>query len=209
MTLTLYTNPQSRGRIARWMCEELKEAAGIAYDAVVLDYGPRMKAPEYLAINPMGKVPAIVHDGTVVTEAAAICAYLADAFPEAGLAPPPGDPARGPYFRWMFFAAGPLEQAIVNRTLGVTQDADRQQMVGYGTYDATVDALDGWLSAHDHVTGARFTAADVYVGAAVSWGLAFGTLPKRAAFEAYAGRLMIRPAARRADEIDAALMAKG
>jgi glutathione S-transferase len=207
MTLTLYTHPQSRGRIARWMCEELKEAAGIDYEAVVLDYGTTMKAPEYLAINPMGKVPAIVHDGTVVTEAAAICAYLGDAFPEAALAPPPGNAARGPYFRWMFFAAGPLEQAIVNRTLGVTQDSDRQQMVGYGTYEAAVDALDGWLQAHDHVTGASFTAADVYVGAAVSWGLAFGTLPKRAAFEAYAGRLMARPAARRADALDEALAA--
>ena len=209
MALTLYTNPQSRGRIARWMCEELKEAAGVAYEAVVLDYGTTMKAPDYLAINPMGKVPAIVHDGTVVTEAAAICAYLADAFPEAGLAPAPHDPARGPYYRWMFFAAGPLEQAVINRTLGVTQDAERQRMVGYGSYDSAVGALEGWLAAHDYVTGARFTAADVYVGAAVSWGLDFGTLPKRAAFEAYAGRVMSRPAARRAEEIDVALAAKG
>ena len=209
MTLTLYTHPQSRGRIARWMCEELTEAAGIAYDAVVLDYGTTMKAPEYLAINPMGKVPAIVHDGTVVTEAAAICAYLADAFPQAGLAPAPGDPARGAYYRWMFFAAGPLEQAVVNRTLGVTQDADRQQMVGYGTYDTTVAALEGWLRAHEFVTGAGFTAADVYVGAAVSWGLTFGTLPKRAALEGYAGRVMARPAAQRAAAMDEARIAQG
>jgi glutathione S-transferase len=107
----------------------------------------------------------------------------------------------------MFFASGPLEQAVVNRTLGVTQDAERPQLVGYGSYDMTVAALEGWLQAHDHVTGADFTAADVYVGAAVSWGLAFGTLPKRAAFEAYAGRLMARPAARRADALDEALAA--
>lgn len=207
MALTLYTNPRSRGRIARWMCEELREAAGIDYDTVVLDYDTTMKGPDYLAINPMGKVPAIVHDGTVVTEAAAICAYLADAFPDAGLAPAVNDPARGPYYRWMFFAAGPLEQAVINRTLGVTQDADRQRMVGYGSYEAAVDALDGWLKAHDHVTGARFTAADVYVGAAVSWGVMFGTLPKRAAFEAYAGRVMSRPAAQRAAAIDEALAA--
>jgi glutathione S-transferase len=106
-------------------------------------------------------------------------------------------------------AAGPLEQAIVNRTLGVTQDAERQRMVGYGSYDAAVGALEGWLREHDYVTGARFTAADVYVGAAVAWGLAFGTMPKRAAFEAYAGRVMSRPAARRAEEIDVALAAKG
>ena len=208
MALILYTNPQSRGRIARWMCEELKEAAGIGYEAVVLDYDTTMKAPDYLAINPMGKVPAIVHDGTVVTEAAAICAYLGDAFPEAGLAPAVNDPARGPYYRWLFFAAGPLEQAIINRTLGVTQDTDRQRMVGYGSYDAAVAALEGWLGTHDFVTGARFTAADVYVGAAVAWGRAFGTLPKRADFEDYAARRMGRPAAARAEEIDEAL-AKG
>ena len=208
MALTLYTNPQSRGAIARWMCEEVKEAAGIDYEAVVLDWGTTMKAADYLAINPMGKVPAIVHDGTVVTEAAAICAYLADAFPDAGLAPALGDPARGPYYRWMFFAAGPLEQAVVNRALGVTQDADRQRMVGYGSYDAAVGALENWLQAHDYVIGTRFTAADVYVGAAVSWGLLFGTLPKRAAFEAYAGRVSARPAARRAAAIDEALAAE-
>jgi glutathione S-transferase len=209
MALTLYTNPQSRGRIARWMCEELREAAGIDYDAVVLDYGTTMKAPEYLAVNPMGKVPAVVHDRTVVTEAAAICAYLADAFPTAGLAPAVRDPARGPYYRWMFFAAGPLEQAVINRTLGVTQDADRSRMVGYGSYETAVGALEGWLAGHDYVTGRRFTAADVYVGAAVSWGLAFGTLPKSAAFEDYAGRVMARPAAQRAAAIDEALIAKG
>ena len=208
MTLTLYTNPQSRGRIARWMCEELREAAGIEHDVVVLDYDTTMKAPDYLAINPMGKVPAIVHDGTVVTEAAAICAYLADAFPEAGLAPAVDDPARGPYYRWLFFAAGPLEQAVINRSLGVTQDIDRQRMVGYGSYEAAVAALESWLGSHEHVTGSRFTAADVYVGAAVAWGLAFGTLPKRTALEAYAARVMARPAAARAEKIDEAL-AKG
>jgi glutathione S-transferase len=208
MALTLYTNPQSRGRIARWMCEELKEAAGIDYEAVVLDYGTTMKAPDYLAVNPMGKVPAIVHDGTVVTEAAAICAYLGDAFPDAGLAPAMHDPARGPYYRWLFFAAGPLEQAVVNRTLGVTQDAERQQLVGYGSYETAVAALEGWLGAHDYVTGSRFTAADVYVGSAVSWGLLFGTLPKRAIFEAYAGRVMARPGAQRAVAIDEALVAE-
>jgi glutathione S-transferase len=206
MALTLYTNPQSRGRIARWMCEEVKEAAGIDYDTVILDYQTTMKAPDYLAINPMGKVPAIVHDGTVVTEAAAICAYLGDAFPTAGLAPDSGDPARGPYYRWLFFAAGPLEQAVVNRALGVTQDADRSRMVGYGSYDAAVHALDGWFAAHDYVCGGRFTAADVYVGSAVGWGMMFGTIPKRPAFEAYAARVLTRPAAMRAKEIDDALV---
>jgi glutathione S-transferase len=206
MALTLYTNPQSRGRIARWMCEELKEAAGIEYETVILDYQTTMKAPAYLAVNPMGKVPAIVHDGTVVTEAAAICAYLGDAFPDAGLAPASGDPERGPYYRWLFFAAGPLEQAVVNRALGVTQDADRSRMVGYGSYDAALNALDAWFAGHDHVTGSRFTAADVYVGSAVGWGMMFGTIPKRPAFEAYAGRVLTRPAAISAREIDEALV---
>jgi glutathione S-transferase len=207
MPLTLYTNPMSRGRTARWMCEELRDGAGIDHEVVVLDYGTTMKAPEYLAINPMGKVPAIVHDGAVVTEAAAICAYLADAFPEAGLAPPAQD--RAAYYRWMFFAAGPLEQAIVNRTLGVTQDAEKPQLVGYGTYEAAVDALDGWLAGRDYVAGEGFTAADVYVGSAVGWGLAFGTLPRRASFAAYATRVSERPAAIRARELDDALMATG
>lgn len=209
MTLTLYTNPMSRGRIARWMCEELKEASGIAYETVLLEYGTSMKAPEYLAINPMGKVPAIVHDGTVVTEAAAICAYLGDAFPDAGLAPATDAEARGHYYRWLFFTAGPLEQAIVNRTIGVTEDADRSALVGYGSFDKAVDALDGWLSGHDYVTGDRFTAADVYVGATVAWGLAFKTLPDRPALSAYAGRMSERPAAVRAAEIDNALMPRG
>jgi glutathione S-transferase len=207
MSLTLYTNPQSRGRIARWMCEEVKEAAGVVYDAVILDYQTTMKAPDYLAVNPMGKVPAIVHDGTVVTEAAAICAYLGDAFPDAGLAPASGDAARGPYYRWLFFAAGPLEQAVVNRALGVTQDIDHPRMVGYGSYDAAVNALEGWLGSHDYVTGSRFTAADVYVGSSVGWGMMFGTIPKRPAFEAYAARVLSRPAAIRAKEIDDALVA--
>ncbi len=206
MALTLYTNPQSRGRIARWMCEELKDAAGIDYETVVLDYGTTMKAPDYLAINPMGKVPAIDHDGTVVTEGAAICAYLADAYPDAGLAPASGDPARGSYYRWLFFAAGPLEQAVVNRVLGVTKDAEHPQMVGYGSYDAAVGALEGWFSAHDYVTGGRFTAADVFVGSSIGWGMMFGTIPKRPAFEAYAARVLARPAALRAKEIDDALV---
>jgi glutathione S-transferase len=188
------------------MCEEVKEAAGVDYATVVLDYGTTMKSPEYLAVNPMGKVPAIVHGGTVVTEAAAICAYLADAFPDAGLAPAIEDPARGSYYRWLFFAAGPLEQAVVNRTLGVTQDSERSTMVGYGSYASAVAALEGWLSDHEYVTGDRFTAADVYVGSAVGWGIMFGTLPKRPAFEEYADRLLTRPAAIRAKEIDDALV---
>ena len=112
--LVLYTNPRSRGRVARWMLEEV----GAPYQTEILDYGTTMKAPAYLAINPMGKVPALRHNNIVVTESAAICAYLADAFPDAGLAPPPHDPMRGPYYRWLFFAAGPFEASASNKALG-------------------------------------------------------------------------------------------
>src|SRR5258706_12464582 len=126
--LTFYTHPMSRGRIVRWMLEEI----GQPYRTELLDYGTTMKAPAYLSINPMGKVPAIRHGDTVVTEAAAICAYLADAFPAAGLAPPAGDRLRGPYYRWMFFAAGPLEAAVTNKPLGVAGPPRGRGMAGDG-----------------------------------------------------------------------------
>lgn len=200
--LTLYTNPMSRGRIARWMLEE----AGADYDVEMLGYGGTMKADAYLAINPMGKVPAIVHDGRVVTECPAICAYLAEAFPDAGLAPTAEE--RADYYRWMFFAAGPLEQAITNRSLGVTPTDDQQRMVGYGDYDRVVSVLETAVSAHSHIAGDRFTAADVYVGSHVMWGTQFGTLPKLDAFMAYIGRLAVRPAHVRASELDDAAMAE-
>lgn len=196
--LTFYTHPMSRGRVARWMLEEV----GQPYETVLLDYETSMKAPDYLAINPMGKVPAIRHGDTVVTECAAICAYLADAFPEAGLAPASGSPARGPYYRWLFFAAGPIEAAIIDRALGVDVPADKRAMVGYGQYDDVVDVLDRHLASAEYVAGDRFTAADVYLGSAVAWGTQFGTLPKRPSFDAYLGRIMSRPAAIRANEID-------
>ena len=204
MSWTLYTNPMSRGRIARWMCEEVREATGTDYETVLLDFGTTMKAPEFLGINPMGKVPALRHGASVVTEAAAICAYMADAFPAAGLAPDPT--ARGDYYRWLFFAAGPMEQAIVNRSLGVTVDAEHRGRTGYGSLEAVADALDGWLAAHAYVCGDAFTAADVYVGAAVSWGLAFETLPERPGFAPYVERTASRTAAVRAKKIDDALM---
>lgn len=201
MALTFYTNPMSRGRVARWMLEEV----GAPYETVVLDYASSMKAPEYLAVNPMGKVPAIVHDGRVVTEGAAVCAYLADAFPEAGLAPTEAE--RADYYRWMFFAAGPVESAVTNRSLGVEVPDDKRAMVGYGHYDAVVDALERMVSAHPYVAGDRFTAADVYAGSQVAWGVMFGSLPKRDAFDAYIARVLSRPAAVRARDIDDALIA--
>ncbi|MCK6426471.1 MAG: glutathione S-transferase family protein [Burkholderiaceae bacterium] len=202
--LVLYTNPQSRGRIAHWMMEELGEP----YDTVWLDYGSTMKAPQYRAINPMGKVPALRHAAVVVTEAAAICAYLADAFPHRDLLPQ--TPAeRAAYFRWLFFAAGPVEQAVVARALGWTVPEGRSAMVGFGSYADTVDALATGLGDGPFVCGQRFTAADVYVGSSVIWGLQFGTLERRPQFEAYAQRLATRPAYLRSVQINESRLTSG
>lgn len=201
--LTFYTNPQSRGQIVRWMLEEL----GVPYETVVLEYGTTMKSPEYLAINPMGKVPAIRHGNTIVTEGAAICAYLADQFPEKGLAPAVQSPMRGTYYRWLFFGAGPLEMAVTAKAINWEVPEGRSGMVGFGNYAATLDALETALVPGPWICGEQFTAADVYVGAAISWGMMFGTVEKRPVFEAYAARLQTRPAAQRAQQIDAALTA--
>lgn len=201
-TLTLYTNPMSRGQIARWMLEEV----GAPYETIVLDYATTMKAADYLAINPMGKVPAIVHNGTIITECAAICAYLADAFPAANLAPPTA--ARGAYYRWLFFAAGPVEAAITNTAMGFILPEGRERSAGYGSLDAVLDTLEQAVSGETWICGDQFTAADVYVGSQVDWGLAFGTMPERPAFTAYAERLRTRPAYQRQKEIDGALIAQ-
>lgn len=202
-TLTFYTNPQSRGRIVRWMLEEV----GQPYETVVLDYGTTMKAPEYLAINPMGKVPAIKHGNAVVTEAAAVCAYLADAFPQAKLAPPSGSKLRAPYYRWLFYGAGPVEAMASNQALGVVIPDEKRGMVGYGSRDAVMDALEYAVSRGEYLVGDSFTAADLYLGAQIGWGLMFGTIEKRPAFEAYFQRVSARPAHIRAREIDDALIA--
>ena len=198
--LTFYTNPMSRGRIARWMLEE----TGADYETVVLDYASTMKQEPYLSINPMGKVPAIVHNGHVVTECAAICAYLADAFPDAGLAPPTAD--RADYYRWMFYAAGPVEQAVTNKSMNFAPSEEQQRSAGYGNYELAVDTLEKAVSAHPYIAGDSFTAADVYVGSQVVWGVQFGTLPKRDAFAAYADRITARDAYKRANDMDNALM---
>ncbi|MFV0623991.1 glutathione S-transferase family protein [Sphingomonas sp. ac-8] len=200
--LVFYTNPMSRGRIARWMLEEV----GAPYTTEVLDYATSMKDPAYLAINPMGKVPAIRHRGTVVTEGAAICAYLADAFPDAGLAPPPAE--RGDYYRWLFFAAGPVEAAVTERARGIEVSPEQGRIVGYGSYDRVVAVLEQTLSGRDYVAGDRFSAADVYFGSQLIWGTQFGTLPQRDAFGPYVARLMARPAYLRAAEMDDALIAQ-
>jgi glutathione S-transferase len=202
--LVFYTNPMSRGRIARWMLEEL----GQPYRTEVLDYATSMKSPEYLAINPMGKVPAIRHGGAVVTEAAAICAYLADAFPQAQLAPPAGDRRRAPYYRWMFFAAGPVEAAVTAKAMGFVTPQGREASIGWGSFAAVMDALEGAVSASEFIAGDRFTAADVYVGSQVGFGLMFNSIEKRPAFERYWQRISAREANVRARGIDDALIAQ-
>ena len=201
--LILYTNPQSRGRIARWMLEEI----GHPYRVEVLDYATTMKAPAYLAINPMGKVPALRHGAAVVTETPAICAYLADAFPQAGLAPPPGDRLRAPYYRWLFFAAGPAEAATSNKALGFVVPPERERMIGYGRIERVLDTLESAVKQSDYLAGGTFTAADLYVGSHLGFGMMFGMIEKRPAFERYWQRLSARPACRKAKELDDALVA--
>ncbi|PKP86593.1 MAG: glutathione S-transferase [Alphaproteobacteria bacterium HGW-Alphaproteobacteria-17] len=200
--LIFYTNPMSRGQIVRWMLEEV----GAPYEPRILDYGTTMKDAAYLAVNPMGKVPAIVHDGKVVTECAAICAYLADAFPDAGLAPAPAD--RAEYYRWLFFTAGPVEQAITSKHFGLEPEGEQQQMAGFGSLEMALDALESAVAGKEYVANDRFSAADVYVGSQIDWGLQFGTIPSRPAFEAYVAPLRERAAYKRAKEIDNALIAE-
>ncbi len=201
--LVFYTHPMSRGRIVRWMLEEV----GAPYRTEIMDYATTLKAPAYLAINPMGKLPAITHRGAVVTEAAAICAYLADAFPAAGLAPPQGDAARAPYFRWLFFAAGPVEAVVTAKMLGVEIKPEQKRMVGFGDPTDTMNALEGALAGREFIAGDAFSAADVYVCSQLGWGMQFGSLEKRPAFEAYVARLGQRPAYQRAVGIDDKLLA--
>lgn len=199
--LTFYTNPMSRGQIARWMLEEV----GQPYEQVLLDFGTTMKGADYLSVNPMGKVPAIKHGDVIVTEAAAICAYLADAFPEAGLAPPPAE--RGAYYRWLFFTSGPVEAAVTAKSLGGLAPPDKAMMAGYGSFEATLDTLESAMPTGDAwIAGPDFSAADVYVGSQVDWGMMFKSFEPRPAFEAYAKRLQARPAYQRSKAIDGKLI---
>jgi glutathione S-transferase len=202
--LVFYHNPQSRGRIVRWMLEE----TGQAYRTEILDYATTLKGAEYLAVNPMGKIPAIRHGDVVVTEAAAICAYLADAFPEAGLAPALGDKRRGTYFRWLFFGAGPVEQSTTHKALGVTFPDERKRMVGYGCMEDVIRALELALDGKQYLLGDQFSAADVYLGSQLWFTMTFGMMEKRPMFEAYVERLQNRPAYIRGRELDDALIAQ-
>jgi len=191
-SIVFFHNPMSRGRIVHWMLEEL----GVPYETRILSFEKgEHKTPEYLALNPMGKIPTIVHRDVVITEAAAICAYLADAFPDAGLAPRADDPRRGTYLRWLFFAAGCVEPALIDKMFA-RPPVDRPSALGYGSYEATLNALEqavapGWI------LGAQFSAADVYIGSEINWGLMTKGLEPRPAFQGYAARCAERPALQR------------
>jgi glutathione S-transferase len=196
MALEYYTNPQSRGLIAHWMLEEV----GQPYQTTWLAWGPTgHKSPEYLKINPMGKVPALRHDSRIITEAAAICLYLAEAFPQAQLKP--GPEALADYYRWTLFCAGPVEQAVTSKSMGWQVPEGRQSTVGFGSYEEVVSTLESALKGRDYVCGDQFSAADVYVGSTVDWGVGFGTLPKLPTFLAYQERMRARPAYQRVQKI--------
>jgi len=196
--LILYSNPMSRGRIARWMLEEVGQPYAIEY----LDYGTTMRGPDFLKINPMGKVPTLRHGEAVVTEAAAICAYLAAAFPDAGLEAERGTPAYADYLRWLFFAAGPVEAAVTAKALGLLAPPEKRAMAGYGDYGSVMDTLEHAVSGKSFIAGDHFTAADLYVGAHIGWGLQFGTIEPRPTFIAYRESVEARPAFQRAKTLD-------
>ncbi|MGH6894436.1 MAG: glutathione S-transferase family protein [Dongiaceae bacterium] len=202
-TIIFHHAPMSRGNIVSWMLEEL----GVPYklDAMSFERGDHKK-PAYLAINPMGKVPAITHKGVVVTEAAAICAYLADEFPAAKLSVPIGDPRRGPYLRWLFFGPACLEQAIIDRML--ERPASQARTLSYGTFDATMETVAKTVAVGPYLVGELFTAADVVIGSTLQWGTMMKAMPERPEFGAYLGRLRERPALQRSFAKNQALYAE-
>jgi glutathione S-transferase len=194
-TIVFFHNPMSRGRIVHWMLEEV----GAPYEIKLLEFEKaEHKKPDYVALNPMGKIPTIVHRGVVVTEAAAICAYLADAFPAAGLAPAIDDPKRGTYLRWLFFAAGCGEPALTDKMLGRAAPAERKGAIGYGSYEDTMNALEKAIGAGPFILGERFSAADVYVASLLGWGIATKAIEPRPVFVDYVKRASARPAYQRA-----------
>jgi glutathione S-transferase len=193
--IVFYHNPRSRAQMVHWMLEE----AGAPYRIVPIDFEKgEHKAPSFLALNPMGKLPTIEHRGVVVTETPAIIAYVADAFPAAGLAPPPGDALRGPYYRWLFFGAGCIEPALIDKMMK-RPEVERKSALGWGSYEDVVGTLKKALSNGPYLLGEKFTAADVYVGSELRWAMMFGApnLKGEAVFDDYVARLSARPAAQR------------
>jgi glutathione S-transferase len=200
--ITLYHAAPSRGSIVHWMLEEV----GAPFRIELLDLSKgQQKEPRYLAINPMGKVPAISHRGVVVTEVAAICCYLADAFPQAGLAVPIGDPRRGPYLKWLFFGPGCLEPAMADRMF--KREPAPARALGYGDYDTTLDVVTRAVAPGPYLLDDRFTAADIVMGSTLRWGIMVGAVPERPEIVAYTNRLAERPALQRTQAKDAELAA--
>jgi glutathione S-transferase len=193
--IVFYHNPQSRAAMVHWMLEE----AGVPYRIVPIDFEKgEHKAPSFLALNPMGKLPTIVDRGVVVTETAAIIAYIADLVPQAGLAPAPGDALRGAYYRWLFFGAGCIEPALVDKMLQ-RPEVERKSALGWGSYEDVLATLKTALGNGPYLLGATFSAADVYVGSEIHWGMMFGAsgLKGEKVFDDYVARLVARPAAKR------------
>jgi glutathione S-transferase len=201
--LTLYHASPSRSSVVRWMLEETGEPYDI--QLVRLTEGDQMK-PDYLAINPMGKVPALRHGEVVITEGAAICTYLADAFPQARLNVPIGDPRRGIYLKWLFFGPSCVEPAITDRAFPRAEQP-RRGMLGYGDFDTVMEVVAKAVAKGPCLMGEQFTAADVVIGSGLRWGMMFDLVPKRPEFVDYVQRLEKRPALQRATALDQELAA--
>lgn len=192
---TLFHCPQTRGGTTLWMNEEL----GAPCDIEIIDIKEGAhKSADYLAINPMGKIPALKHGTETVTEVAAICAYLADAFPEKGLAPALNDPKRGTYFRWMFFAPSCIEPAMLDKFTDTTRE--NPGSVGHGLVEDVLGAIDTALENGPYLLGDEFSAADIVFGGTLNFALMFGAFEKKPAYVEYTERLMARPAVQRGNQ---------
>lgn len=198
--LIFFTNPMSRGRVVRWALEEI----GALYRDEIVDYGPSMKSDKYLAINPMGKVPALQHGGQTITETPAILAYLADAFPDTGLAPAPDQ--RGAYYRWLFYGAACWEPAVFGKAMGFEPNEEQQAMVGFGSYQLVLDTVEKELQGKQFLAGNTFSMADIYIASQIGFALQFKSIEARPAFEEYFTRISDREAYRKAAQIDDKLL---
>ena len=198
--LRFFYHPQSRARMVRWMLEE----CDAVYEPVRLEFGGTMKSPDYLALNPMGKVPALQHGNTMVTETGAILAYLADLYPEKKLAPALGSAERGSYYRWLFLVAGPVEAVSTAKAEGWLQNQTERQALsaGFGRFDDVLRSLQLAVTGKRYACGDHFTAADLYLASYIGWSMQEGSLPSLPAFQDYALPLLQRPAAQRANTLD-------
>ena len=201
--IVFFHSPNTRSSIALTLLEEL----GAPYELTVINMkAGEQRQPAYLAVNPMGKVPAVTHGDALITEQVAIFLYLADLFPQAGLAPPLGDPLRGPYLRWMVFYAACFEPAIGDRAM--KREPGPPSMMPYGDFDTMLNTVAGQLAQGPYLLGERFTAADILWGSGLSWTTMFGLIPERPEIKAYIERFNARPAVARVKAMDAELAAK-